>query len=118
MDIASLVGLVGAIGAILAAMIAGGGVAPFIDTQSIFIVFGGTWRLPTLDELESLVCEKCEKPKINEKYFPGISPEAYWTQTKNRFNSKMYWTVNFMTGYNYSRFFSYQQLPVLLVQDR
>jgi len=45
---------------------------------------GGTWRLPTLDELESLVCENCEKPKINEKYFPGISPEAYWTQTKNR----------------------------------
>ena len=43
MDIASLVGLVGAIGAILAAMIAGGGVAPFIDTQSIFIVFGGTF---------------------------------------------------------------------------
>jgi len=79
---------------------------------------GGTWRLPTLDELESLVCEKCEKPKINEKYFPGVSPEAYWTQTKNRFNSKMYWTVNFMTGYNYSRFFGYQQLPVLLVQDR
>ena len=35
MDIASLVGLVGAVGAILAAMIAGGGVAPFIDTQSI-----------------------------------------------------------------------------------
>ena len=43
MDIASLVGLVGAVGAILAAMIAGGGVAPFIDTQSLFIVFGGTF---------------------------------------------------------------------------
>ena len=79
---------------------------------------GGTWRLPTLIELESLVCKSCIKPKINEKYFPGVSPEAYWTQTKNRFNSKMYWTVNFMTGYNYSRFFAYQQLPVLLVQDR
>ena len=38
MDIASLIGLIGAVGAILAAMIAGGGVAPFIDTQSIFIV--------------------------------------------------------------------------------
>ena len=88
--------------------------------NKIFIKNGG-WHfsnLKTLDELESLVCEKCEKPKINEKYFPGISPEAYWTQTKNRFNSRMYWTVNFMTGYNYSRFFSYQQLPVLLVQDR
>ena len=43
MDLASLIGLVGAIGMILAAMIAGGGVAPFIDTQSILIVFGGTF---------------------------------------------------------------------------
>ena len=41
MDLASLIGFVGAIGAILAAMIAGGGIAPFIDTQSIMIVFGG-----------------------------------------------------------------------------
>ena len=44
MDIASLVGLVGAIGAILAAMIAVGGDAPFIDTQSNIIVFGGTYK--------------------------------------------------------------------------
>ena len=43
MDLASLIGFVGAIGAILAAMIAGGGVAPFIDMQSILIVFGGTF---------------------------------------------------------------------------
>ena len=79
---------------------------------------GGSWRLPTLQELETLVCKKCEKPKVNEKYFPNISPEAYWTQTQNKLNSKMYWTVNFMTGHNYSRFFAYQQLPVLFVQDR
>lgn len=79
---------------------------------------GGKWRLPTLKELESLVCRTCEKPKVNGKYFPEISPEAYWTQTQNKLNSKMYWTVNFMTGHNYSRFFAYQQLPVLLVQDR
>ena len=79
---------------------------------------GGAWRLPKLDELQDLVCKKCSKPKINEKYFPDISPEAYWTGTRNRLNSKMFWTVNFMTGHNYSRFFSYQQLPVLLVQDR
>ena len=43
MDLASLIGLIGAIGMILAAMIAGGGVAPFIDTQSLLIVFGGTF---------------------------------------------------------------------------
>ena len=43
MYLASLIGLIGAVGMILAAMVAGGGVAPFIDTQSILIVFGGTF---------------------------------------------------------------------------
>ena len=43
MDLASLIGFLGAVGAIVATMIMGGGVAPFIDTQSIFIVFGGTF---------------------------------------------------------------------------
>src|SRR6056300_867142 len=43
MDLASLIGFIGAVGAIIATMIMGGGVAPFIDTQSIFIVFGGTF---------------------------------------------------------------------------
>ena len=28
---------------------------------------GGEWRLPTLDELESLVCEECGPPKIKKK---------------------------------------------------
>ena len=43
MDIATLLGFIGAVGAIIASMIMGGGVAPFIDTQSLFIVFGGTF---------------------------------------------------------------------------
>ena len=30
---------------------------------------GGEWRLPTLDELESLVCEECEPPKIKKNLF-------------------------------------------------
>jgi hypothetical protein len=79
---------------------------------------GGTWRLPTREELETLVCEDCGPPKIREKYFPTIEREAYWTGSQNYFNSKMYWSVNFMTGHSYSRFFAYQQLPVLLVKER
>ena len=78
---------------------------------------GEHWRLPTLEELKSLVCVPCEPPKIKQKYFPNVSPEAYWSGKKNFLNKKMYWTVNFMTGHSYSRFFSYQRLPVLLVQD-
>ena len=69
---------------------------------------GGNWRLPTRQELESLVCEECTAPKINSKYFPKISPEAYWTSDKNTLNPKTFWSVNFMTGHSYSRFFPYQ----------
>lgn len=79
---------------------------------------GGTWRLPSVKELESIVCKNCDPPKVNTKYFKGIESEAYWTGTKNFFNSKMYWSVNFMTGHNYTRFLAYQQLPFLIVQDR
>ena len=79
---------------------------------------GGQWRLPTKDELESLICAECDPPKIRQKYFPNIEREAYWSGTKNRWNGQMYWSVNFMTGHAYSRFFSYQKLPALLVRDR
>ena len=79
---------------------------------------GGNWRLPSLEELESLVCDECEPPKIRSKYFPNIEREAYWTGSKNSFNGKMWWSVNFMTGHSYSRFFAYQQLPFFLVKDR
>ena len=78
---------------------------------------GGNWRLPTHSELESLVCDECPPPKIKSKYFPNISPEAYWTSDKNAMNSKQFWSVNFMTGHSYSRFFPYQALPVLLVES-
>ena len=77
---------------------------------------GGNWRLPTHAELESLVCAACPPPKINSKYFPNVSPEAYWTSDKNALNPKTYWSINFMTGHSYSRFFPYQFLPVLLVE--
>lgn len=76
---------------------------------------GGNWRLPTRAELESLVCGDCSPPKIKPKHFPNISPEAYWTGDRNAMNPKTFWSVNFMTGHSYSRFFPYQFLPVLLV---
>ena len=42
MDLAAIIGFIGAIGMIIGAMIVAGGLAPFVDVPSIFIVFGGT----------------------------------------------------------------------------
>ena len=79
---------------------------------------GGSWRLPTRDELEGLVYHECERPKISKKYFPQTSSEPYWTGEVNRFAKRHMWSVNFFTGHTYGRFFPYQQLAVRLVRDR
>ena len=79
---------------------------------------GGEWRLPTRKELEGLVCSECKSPKINVKYFPGTENEPYWTGQRNWISPKNYWSVNFMTGDTYGRFFPYQQLFVMIVKDK
>ena len=79
---------------------------------------GGEWRLPSRKELEGLVCSECKPPKINVKYFPGTENEPYWTGQRNWISPKNYWSVNFMTGDTYGRFFPYQKLFVMIVKDK
>lgn len=79
---------------------------------------GGIWRLPTREELEFLVCENCPAPKINKTAFPGTVSEPYWTGQQNWISPKNFWSVNFMTGHSYGRFFPYQRLAVRLVRTR
>lgn len=43
MDLASIIGLVGAVGMVIGAMIAAGGLGPFVDMASLLIVVGGTF---------------------------------------------------------------------------
>ena len=42
MDLATIIGMIGTVGMILGAMVAAGGIGPFIDVPSILVVFGGT----------------------------------------------------------------------------
>jgi fibronectin type 3 domain-containing protein len=41
------------------------------------------WRLPTLDELESLVLYNGASPSIDTNYFPSTVGNYYWTTTPN-----------------------------------
>ncbi len=80
---------------------------------------GPAWRLPTLDELESLVCKKCAKgKKFDQIIFPNTDPRAYWTGDKNPMSKGSYWTVNFFTGHKFGRFYPQQEMAVRLVRDR
>ncbi len=79
---------------------------------------GGIWRLPTREELELLICETCPEPKINKSVFPGTMSEPYWTGQRNWISPKNFWSVNFMTGHSYGRFFPYQRLAVRLLRSR
>ena len=65
---------------------------------------GGNWRLPSRKELESIVCLKCGKIKINKKLFPDTPYEPFWTGEKNSWSKQFYWSVNFFTGHTFGRF--------------
>lgn len=79
---------------------------------------GGTWRLPTEEELSQLVCKTCPPPMIDADLFPDTAAEPYWTSDKNWIAPRNRWSVNFMTGESYGRFFPEQRLAVRLVSER
>ena len=80
---------------------------------------GEGWRLPTLEELEGIVCEKCGRPMIDQEIFPATESEPYWTGEQNGFSSKKYFfSVNFFNGWTFGRFPPSKPLAVRLVRDR
>ena len=79
---------------------------------------GPGWRLPNRLELEGLVCEDCAPVKIELDSFPNTLAEPYWSGEVNGYAPRHIWTVNFMTGHTYGRFFPTQAVLVRLVRDR
>lgn len=61
----------------------------------------GGWRVPTKDELQTLVSPTCNNPAINAEVFPGryLAMPWYWSSTEN--GSELAWYVSFFVGYVY-----------------
>jgi hypothetical protein len=60
----------------------------------------GAWRVPTRDELESLIDQSCSPAKINDQAFPEMDPTmlAYWSSTPNTRDDSLAYFVNFYDG--------------------
>jgi len=78
----------------------------FYKAQEVakFTNFSGfnDWRVPTIDELESIIELACYEPAINTTIFPNTEISAnYWSSSSyvsDVFNS---WSVRFHHGYNH-----------------
>ncbi|UJB64669.1 DUF1566 domain-containing protein [Acidovorax sp. YS12] len=56
------------------------------------------WRLPTLQELETLVDMGQGGSRIDPSYFPGTPAAAYWTATPFAGDITKAWALDFATG--------------------
>jgi hypothetical protein len=63
------------------------------------------WRLPTLDELQSIVDYSRVSPAIDTLVFPGAALYGYWSSSSYALNSYAAWQVYFTYGnvYDYDK---------------
>ena len=81
-------------------------------------VDGRKWRLPTRYELFGIINIQSEYPQVDPEIFPNTYPGPYWTSSKNFFDDKRSWTVNFFTGQFFSRFLNSQVHAVRFVTEK
>lgn len=55
-------------------------------------------RLPTLEELKSLVRYDRHEPAIDTAYFTDAKHDYYWTSTKTAWRNDASWCVSFSSG--------------------
>jgi hypothetical protein len=63
------------------------------------------WRVPTLQELQTIVCITCtldvrgnQHPSVNSGLFPDTPPAQFWTSTDSNIEGKSLWTIDFASG--------------------
>ena len=58
------------------------------------------WRVPTKEELESIVDHSKYGPAIDTTAFPNTPSGLFWTVSPNAYFSSYAWVVNFSNGHS------------------
>ena len=74
----------------------------------------GAWRVPTIDELSSIVADHCKEPAIDPLFFPNTPPEQFWT---SNIYSPMVFYVSFRNGSPNPTYYSDSRYAVRLVRS-
>ena len=59
------------------------------------------WRLPTIDELNTIVERRCFKPAIDLAVFPYSPESGFWTDSSVEGVQPRVWLVHFLNGNQY-----------------
>jgi hypothetical protein len=71
----------------------------FEDAVKAVEALGEGWRLPTVDELQTIVDRTKYEPAIDTEAFPDTGSDWYWTSTPwARRPESAHWVVNFDYG--------------------
>lgn len=71
----------------------------FDDAEQAVATLGEGWRLPTVDELATLVDRTRYEPAIDVEAFPDTANDWYWTQTPCAWaETSAVWVVGFSLG--------------------
>lgn len=68
------------------------------------------WRLPTIDELRTIVDKSRGNPAINTDFFPDTKSSSYWSSTTNANDTNRAWYIYFRDGldnYYYKSYYGY-----------
>jgi hypothetical protein len=78
------------------------------------------WRLPSREELRSLVDYRLRPPKpiIDKDFFPHFLTRFYWSATPDASASDSAWGIGFTFGYDYSYFKSDLGYARLVTMDK
>ena len=69
-----------------------------VDAEAAVAAMGEGWRLPTVDELQTILDRSRHSPSADTERFPDTQSEPYWSSTPCSWDSDARWVVHFYYG--------------------